>query len=312
MKPEQRQSLRAILALAAGYLGKHGQEHVVPGDDNGRNQTREECAVKRAEIFRRLHHAPPILVLPNCWDPATARIIEIAGFPAVATSSAAVANAHGVQDGDCLDVSVHLAAVARIVEVVNVPVSVDFESGYAEDTAKLGRNIVRLAATGAAGYNLEDSRAKGELYSLAEQCERIAAAKTAAPQLFHNARCDIFLYDIGAADSQLERTKERLAAYLEAGADGIFVPGLADPVTITDIARTFRKKPLNVLAGANMPAVTELEACGVSRVSLGSWPMRRAMTVLRDIARELHREGTFGFMGDPAIGYDEMNALFTR
>lgn len=268
--------------------------------------------MKRAEIFRRLHHAPPVLVLPNCWDPATARIIEIAGFPAVATSSAAVANAHGVQDGDCLDVSVHLAAVARIVEVVSVPVSVDFESGYADDTAKLGRNIVRLAATGAAGYNLEDSRGKGELHTITEQCERIAAAKTAAPQLFHNARCDVYVHAIGDADSRLERTKERLAAYLEAGADGVFVPGLNDPTTIADIARTFRKKPLNVLAGAGTPPVAELEACGVSRVSLGSWPMRRAMTVLRDIARELHRDGTFGFLSEPAIGYDEMNALFTR
>jgi 2-methylisocitrate lyase-like PEP mutase family enzyme len=268
--------------------------------------------VKRSEIFRRLHHAPPVLCLANCWDPASARIFEVAGFAAIGTSSAAVANALGVQDGDCLDVSAHLAAVARITAVVSVPVSVDFESGYAADSAKLGRNIARLATTGAAGYNLEDTRIKGELYSIAEQCERIAAAKAAAPALFLNARTDVFLADIGSAESRLERTKERLAAYLAAGADGIFVPGISDEETIGDIARAFRKKPLNVLAGPTTPHVAELERLGVSRVSVGSWPMRRTMAVLRDIARELHHEGSFDFMREPMIPYDEMNALFTR
>jgi 2-methylisocitrate lyase-like PEP mutase family enzyme len=268
--------------------------------------------VTRFEIFRRLHHAPPVLRLPNCWDPASARIFEVAGFAAIATSSAAVANALGVQDGDCLDVSEHLAAVSRIIAVVTVPVSVDFESGYAADTGKLSRNIARLARTGAAGYNLEDTRVKGELYSIAEQCERITAAKEAAPALFLNARTDIFLDDIGDPASRLERTKERLAAYLGAGADGIFVPGIADEATIGDIARAFRKKPLNVLADPATPPVAELERAGVSRVSIGSWPMRRAMQVVREIARELHRDGTFGFMHESFIGYDELNALFTR
>lgn len=268
--------------------------------------------MKQSEIFRRLHHAPPILRLPNCWDPASARIFEVAGFPAVATSSGAVANALGTQDGDCLDVSTHLAAIARITAVVSIPVSVDFESGYASDTAKLSRNITRLAATGAAGYNLEDSRVKGELYSIEEQTERIAAAKAAAPALFLNARTDTYLSEIGEPASRLERTKERLTAYLAAGADGIFVPGIADEATITDIARTFRKKPLNVLAGPATPPVADLEAFGVSRVTLGSWPMRRTMSVLREIARELQRDGSFGFMREPMIPYDEMNALFTR
>jgi 2-methylisocitrate lyase-like PEP mutase family enzyme len=242
----------------------------------------------------------------------SARIFEFTGFPAIGTSSAAVANALGVQDGDCLDVSAHLAAISRITAVVSVPVSVDFESGYAGDTAKLSRNIARLATTGAAGFNLEDTRFKGELYSIAEQSERITAAKAAAPALFLNARTDIFLAGIGDAGSRLERTKERLAAYLAAGADGIFVPGIADEATIGDIARTFRKKPLNVLAGPSTPPVAELQRYGVARVSVGSWPMRRTMSVLRDIAREFYRDGSFGFTKEPCIPYDEMNALFTR
>ncbi len=268
--------------------------------------------MKRSDIFRRLHHAPPVLRLPNCWDPASARIFEVAGFPAVGTSSAAVANALGVPDGDCLDVSAHLSAITRITAVVTVPVSVDFESGYAADAAKLARNIARLAVTGAAGYNLEDSRVKGELYSIDEQCERIAAAKTAAPTLFLNARTDIYLDAIGDSATRLERTKERLAAYLAAGADGIFVPGIDDEPTIADIAQAFRKKPLNILAGPATPPVADLERFGVSRVSVGSWPMRRTMAVLREIAREIHHAGTFGFMREPHIPYEEMNALFAR
>ena len=268
--------------------------------------------MKQSEIFRRLHHAPPVLRLPNCWDPASARIFEIAGFPALATSSAAIANSLGSQDGNCLDVSAHLAAVARIVAVISVPLSVDFESGYAADTEKLARNIVRLATTGAAGYNLEDTATPGALFSIDEQCERIAAAKSAAPALFLNARTDVYLAGIGEPAARLEHTKERLTAYLAAGADGIFVPAIADAATIGDLAQTFRKRPLNVLAGPSTPAIGELEALGVARVSLGSWPMRRAMSVLRDIALELQRDGTFGFTAEPAIAYDEMNALFTR
>jgi 2-methylisocitrate lyase-like PEP mutase family enzyme len=268
--------------------------------------------VKRAEIFRRLHHAPPLLVLPNCWDPVSARIYEVAGFAAIATSSAAVANALGSQDGGALDIGAHLAAIARITGAVSIPVSVDFESGYADDTAKLARNISRLAATGAAGLNLEDSWEKGELFSISEQVERIAAAKATAPAMFLNARTDIFLHEIGDPATRLERTKERLAAYLDAGADGIFVPAVSDEATLGDLARTFRKKPLNVLAEAATPPVAELERLGVSRVSLGSWPMRRAMSVVRDMARELSHSGTFSFIREPAISYDEMNAFFPR
>lgn len=288
------------------------QERGASRSDNTSTNNAGSLPLTRFETFRRLHHAPPVLRLPNCWDPATARLYEVAGFPAIATSSAAIANALGTQDGDCLDIDAHLAAISRITAVITVPLSVDFESGYALDAAKLARNIRRLATTGAAGYNLEDSRVKGELYSVDEQCERIDAAKSVAPDLFLNARTDIFLDQLGPDDSRLARTKERLAAYLDAGADGIFVPGIADEAPISDIARTFRKKPLNVLAGPATPPVAELERLGVSRVSVGSWPMRRAMSVVRDMARELYRDGSFNFMRDPAIPYDEMNALFAR
>ncbi|GAC1408355.1 MAG: isocitrate lyase/phosphoenolpyruvate mutase family protein [Candidatus Velthaea sp.] len=264
----------------------------------------------KAEIFRRLHHAPPALLLANCWDAASARLFEVAGFPAVATSSAGLANALGYADGQQLDLETHFGMIGNIVATVSVPVSVDFEAGYAADAAQLARNIHRLASLGVAGYNLEDSRRKGELFALDEQIARISAAKKAAPHLFLNARTDIVLDRIGDEATRLERALDRLKAYLDAGADGVFLPGITDAAAIEKAVKHFPKKPLNILAGPASPSVAELEALGVARVSVGSWLHRRSLGLVRDIARELRRDGTFGFTRDSHVTYDDANALF--
>lgn len=206
----------------------------------------------------------------------------------------------------------HFMLIANIVATVDIPVSVDLESGYATDLIGLSKNVRRLALLGVAGYNLEDSAQRGELYPLADQCARITAAKDAAPDVFLNARTDIFLDKIGDPATALERSCERLEAYLNAGADGIFVPGVTDPETIAVIARRFPKRPLNVLAGPQCPSVPELQRLGVARVTVGSAPMRRTLGVLRDIARELHRDGTFSYLQEPSVSYDDANALFNR
>jgi 2-methylisocitrate lyase-like PEP mutase family enzyme len=253
-----------------------------------------------------------VLVLPNCWDAASARIFEVAGFPAIATSSAAIAFALGYADGQHIDVDAHFTLIANIVATVDIPVSVDLEAGYASDTIGLAKNVRRLSLLGVAGYNLEDSVRKGELYSLEEQCARITAAKDAAPDVFLNARTDIFLDCIGDPATALARSNERLEAYLTAGADGIFVPGISDNETIAAIARRFPKRPLNILAGPKCVSVAELARLGVARVSVGSAPMRRTLGVLRDIARELRRDGTFTYTTEPSVSYDDANALFIR
>jgi 2-methylisocitrate lyase-like PEP mutase family enzyme len=258
--------------------------------------------------FRRLHDGPAMLLLPNAWDVITARLFEDAGFPAVATSSAAVANALGFADGRDLDVELHLATIARIAGALHVPVTADVENGYADEPEALAAFVRRLAATGVAGYNLEDTKAAGELYPLDVQVARLQAARAAAPDLFLNARTDIYLEDIGAAEDRLAATTERIHAFAAAGADGVFVPGVADAGTIAALtAQT--TLPLNVLAGPSTPAVPALEALGVRRVSVGSWPMRRTLGVLRDIATELRERGTFGFTREATMAYDEANAL---
>ena len=262
----------------------------------------------RRRAFRALHDGPSLFIIPNGWDVVTSRIFEDAGFPAVATSSAAVANALGYPDGNALDVDLHLATIERIVRALNVPVSADVESGYSNDTEALGAFVTRLAATGVAGYNLEDVKREGELYPLDEAIARVRAARSAAPDLFLNARTDVYLMGIGPAETRLERTLERLDAFAGAGADGVFVPGVMDAVTIGKLA-TATRRPLNVLAGAKSPDAKSLEALGVRRVSVGSGPMRRTLGVLREIAHELREAGTFSYTREPSVPYDELNAL---
>jgi 2-methylisocitrate lyase-like PEP mutase family enzyme len=262
----------------------------------------------RRRAFRALHAGPAILVLPNAWDVISARVYEEAGFPAVATSSAGLANSLGYSDGNVLDVDLHLATLERMVRALDVPLSADVESGYAPDTAALAEFVRRLAATGVAGYNLEDGLYEQEVFPLEEAAARVAAAKNAAPDVFLNARTDIYLAAIGAPETRFGATVERLHAFAEAGADGVFVPGIADAETIGKLAASVHL-PLNVLAGPAMPDAAALQRLGARRVSVGSSVMRRTLGVLREIAHELRDAGTFTFTREPSVSYAEANAL---
>lgn len=264
----------------------------------------------RRRAFRALHGGPAILVLPNAWDVISARVYEHAGFPAVATSSSGLANSLGYADGNVLDVELHLGTLERLVAALGVPLSADIESGYAADTDSLATFVERLAATGVAGYNLEDVNSPGVLYELDVARERVAAAHDAAPEIFLNARTDIYLARIGPESTRFERTVERLHAFAEAGADGVFVPGVADAETIGKLAAA-APLPLNILAGPNTPDAAALQRLGVARVSVGSSVMRRTLGVLREIAEELRDEGTFSFTRQPSVSYVEANELLT-
>lgn len=262
----------------------------------------------RRRAFGALHAGPAVFIIPNAWDVVTARLFEDAGFPAVATSSAAVANALGYPDGNALDVDLHLAAIERIVRALDVPVSADVESGYSDDPSALAAFVTRLAGTGVAGYNLEDVLREGELYALDEAVARVRAARAAAPDVFLNARTDVYLMGIGPAETRFERTVERLRAFADAGADGVFVPGVMDADTIGKLAAAVNR-PLNILAGPKTPDRATLESLGVRRVSVGSGPMRRTLGVLREIANELRDAGTFSYTRETSVPYAELNAL---
>ncbi|WP_030560767.1 isocitrate lyase/PEP mutase family protein [Streptomyces aureocirculatus] len=268
-----------------------------------------------APAFRALHTPGSPLVLPNAWDVASARIVRVAGARAVATTSAGLAWALGTADGDRLTRERALTAVAAIVDAVDVPVTADIESGYARDAAGVADTVRAVVDAGAVGVNIEDSRrGAGEpLRPLAEQSERIAAARKAADaagvELFVNARVDTYLRGVGdGPDARVALTLERAAAFLAVGADGVFVPGAVDPVTVQALVEGI-DGPVNVMAGPGAPTVAELAALGVARVSVGSGIAQAAHALVREAATELLTEGTYGTLAG-GLDYAELNELF--
>jgi 2-methylisocitrate lyase-like PEP mutase family enzyme len=244
--------------------------------------------------FRDLHVPGDPLVLVNVWDAAGARIVETAGGAAIATTSAGVAWGQGYPDGDAMDLDAAVAVVERIAAVVSVPVTADIEKGYGD----VGATVRRIRAAGAVGVNLEDG--------VNAQPGRIAEARAAGPDLFINARIDTFLAGVGGLDETLERA----AAYLAAGADGIFVPGVTDPATVGALVEGIAA-PVNVMAGPGAPTIPELAKLGVARISLGSAVAQAAYGLVRRAAEAAFGAGGHGELAG-AEGYGELNALFTR
>jgi 2-methylisocitrate lyase-like PEP mutase family enzyme len=265
---------------------------------------------QKAEEFLQLHYRPEILVLPNVWDVASARIVESAGLRAIATSSAAIANSLGYPDGEHIPRDEMLAVVARIVAKVRIPVSADLESGYG-DVRKTARALVEA---GAVGLNFEDGTEDlaEPLAGIEEQVERVKQIRKAGDDLgVHiviNARTDVYLAQVGEPASRFEHAVGRLKAYRQAGADCLFAPGVEDAETIGRLVKAV-DGPLNVLAGPRTPPVAELERLGVARVSFGSWPMRAAMETFRRLVSELRDRGTFRALEAAVISYAELNEL---
>ncbi|MEU8354536.1 isocitrate lyase/phosphoenolpyruvate mutase family protein [Nonomuraea sp. NPDC048882] len=257
-------------------------------------------SIDHAARFRAMHHGA-VLVLPNAWDAASAALVEAAGAQAIATTSAGVSWANGAPDGSGLGREAMVGAVARIVAAVRVPVTADIEGGYG-DVAATVRAVIQA---GAVGVNLEDSPGS-PLLPAAEQAARIAAARAAADaegvDLFVNARTDVYL--AGVPGDQVAEVEERARVYAEAGADGLFVPGLLDLDVIARLAKG--PLPLNVMAGPGAPPVAELAAAGVARVSVGSAIAQSAYAVAARAAAELLGDGTFDTLAD-GLAYSTLN-----
>jgi 2-methylisocitrate lyase-like PEP mutase family enzyme len=260
----------------------------------------------KVEILRQLHQGPPILVLPNAWDVASARIFEAAGFPAIATTSAGIANSLGYPDVERIPRDEMIWMVRRIARSVSVPVTADVEAGYG-DPVGTARAVLDA---GAVGMNLEDSSIDGSLADLAAQVRMIQQIHAAA-DIVINARTDVYLFGVGDEATRFERTVERLNAFHKAGADSLFVPGVRDPETIGRLAKAVHG-PINILATSGAPSIAELERLGVRRVSVGSGPMRASMGLTQRIAKELKEHGTFASMTEGAMPYLEANQLFMK
>ncbi|MDJ0342380.1 isocitrate lyase/phosphoenolpyruvate mutase family protein [Streptomyces sp. H10-C2] len=269
----------------------------------------------KALLLHSLHTADRPLALANAWDVASARIIEEAGAAAVATTSCGVAWSLGYADGDRLPRELALALIGRVAAAVGVPVSADIESGFADDADGVAETVRGVLAAGAVGINIEDALANGptQLRAVDEQAERIAAARKAADAadvpLFINARTDVYLSAVGEPGTRLDATLERAAAYLAAGASGIFVPGVTDLALIADLAKRI-DAPLNVLTGPGAPSVAELAGAGAARVSIGGRVAESAYGLVRRAAREFLDAGTCTSVED-GLGYGDLQALFT-
>ena len=266
--------------------------------------TQKDAAAK----FRALHAKGRILVLPNAWDVASARIAEDAGAEAIATSSAAVAWAHGYADGEKLPKARLLQLVSDIVRLAKIPVTADSEAGYASDVAEVAGFVVSMAKAGAVGINIEDGTLPPSVL-----VDKIKAIKQACARegfdVFINARTDVYLKSLVPAEKAMEETLARGKLYAAAGADGLFVPGLADASGFRKVADAI-DLPINALVWPKLPDVATLKEAGVRRVSAGASPARAAYGAMCRAAADLLK-GSYEVMNAEAEGCPNLNALMS-
>jgi 2-methylisocitrate lyase-like PEP mutase family enzyme len=245
-----------------------------------------------AQAFTDLHIKGDPVIIFNIWDAGTAKAAQDIGAKALATGSWAVAAANGFADGEIIPLDLVIANLERITAGVDVPVSLDFEGGYAVEPDELRKNIERVIAAGAIGINFEDRIVTGEgLYSIEKQAARIRALREAANEadvpLFINARSDVVLPLDRATHTEAHSQEliERAKAYAEAGASGFFAPGLANPDFIGRLCEA-SALPVNILVMPGVPSSKELADLGVARISYGGGSYRTTMEAFKEAGRK--------------------------
>ncbi len=265
--------------------------------------------VEKATLFRSLHQDQP-LVLANVWDGASVVLVQQAGALALGTTSAGVAWSLGRSDGGGLNRDQAIDALGRMAAVATVPVTADIETGYGESLDELSTTIQQVIAAGAVGINIEDGMPGGTLRPVAEQQGRLARIREVAQEqgidLFINARLDAVLF--GLDDGTSRSIIDRALALVEAGADGIFVPGVGDVGVIKLLADQI-SVPLNVMMGAGGISVSEAVEAGARRVSVGMAISQIAYASVKNAAAELLSDGSCESLVG-GVDYGEMNGLF--
>ncbi len=257
----------------------------------------------KAQQLLSLHNNGKLLILPNVWNPIGARMLQAKGYPAVATASAAISESLGYSDGEQLKLDTMLDMVTRIVRSVDLPVTADFEAGYADTIEDLQKNISRLLDTGAVGINFEDSfDDSAHLRPIPTQVERIKAVREVAERrgvhLVINARADSFFAEgFSSNEERIEDVVTRLNAYTQAGADCVYPVGRGDKETLT-ILRKRLTAPINVLATAKTASLNELQALGINRVSFGPYIFRSLLAKMSAMQDEIKYMGDYGIVMD--------------
>jgi 2-methylisocitrate lyase-like PEP mutase family enzyme len=246
---------------------------------------------RKAKDFRASHISGAPLVLFNVWDAGSAKAVVTAGAKAIATGSWSVANANGFADGERIPLSLVIDNLRRIVAATALPVTIDLESGYGDAADAVGRTVALAIDAGAVGCNLEDSFPKnGRVRPTGDQVNRIRRARQTSDEsdihFFINARTDVFLQRPPEQhkDDLVVEAIERARAYAEAGADGLFAPGLTDIILIAQLAKD-SPLPVNIMVGDATPPIRILAEHGVARVSYGPRPYLLAMKALEDVTR---------------------------
>jgi 2-methylisocitrate lyase-like PEP mutase family enzyme len=249
--------------------------------------------IERAVLFKSLHIKGNPLILFNIWDAGSARAVQDAGAKAIATGSWSVAAAQGFEDGEKIPLNLALENVKRIVESVELPVTLDFEGGYAKNPAE---NAAKVIHAGAIGINFEDQIVDGAgLYSIQDQSERIRAIRKISEDskvpLFINARTDIFLNADPSTHNEkhLEEAIDRAAAFADAGASGFFAPLLMNIKFIEKLCER-SSLPVNLMSYPGLPSTKELAEVGVARISYGPGPYRQMIAALKEAARKAFSE----------------------
>lgn len=250
--------------------------------------TAEAAQHERAVLFRNLHRGDKPLRLANAWDATSARVLAAAGAPAIGTTSFGVALSHGTRDGERLSFDRVLDVARSIVSSVEVPVTIDMEAGRGATPDEVQQSVARVIACGAVGINIEDSipGRRGAMYGPPEQSARIAAARAAAERsgvpLFINARCDVYFGAHIPADARVDEILLRARSYQDAGADGLFLPGLLDLATIQNLTSQV-ELPVNIMVGAGAPSFDALVEAGVRRLSQGGEPFLAVLGSLKTL-----------------------------
>ena len=272
---------------------------------------------EKEKQFYQLHHNGKLLILPNVWDVSGASMLENIGYPAVATSSSAIAASNGYNDGQKLPFNDLLHILRRIVSSVNVPVTADVESAYADNNTTLAENIKKLADTGISGINFEDSHHdEQKLIPLDEQCEKISLIKKVSLEngtpLFINARTDSYIKSNQLSkEEKLSETIKRGKAYKEAGADCLYPIFLKDKKDIETIIKEVGL-PVNILLDAGIPDFNELKKIGVARLSLGGNFIKFAINAIKTVAEKLlNYEGMEEITTNP-VTTDYLNKLISK
>ena len=276
------------------------------------DETEQKSSIAR---FRELHETG-CFVIPNPWDAGTARCLESIGFKALATTSAAVSFSQGRPDEvGALSVDDVLANATEIICSTTLPVSVDFQHGYAREPQDVATNVIRCLNTGAAGFSIEDASGEPDepLYARALAVERIRAVReyldNSGSKAIVTARCEAML--VGEA-VPLRTVLDRLVAYADAGADCLLAPGIVDRDSIVQLVRAVSPLPLNVLMSRPVAGldIRQLADMGVRRVSVGSALNRVAWLAFRESAKNILATGNFESL-DTAMAFNELNELFS-